>query len=373
MRILGFGTYRASSHPRVAVLIEGLTRAGHTVRELNEPLRANTKDRVAALNSAAGAVSFFRQLGGSWIRLIRGARAFRGAGRPDALLVGYLGHFDVILARLLFPRTPIILDHLIYAADTAKDRGATSSLLGRGLEMLDRIAHACATIVVYDTPAHAAMAPAGQEHKGVVVPVGAPDAWYRAGEKAAHVAHGGNADGSASSGRGSVVFYGLFTPLQGTPTIARALRLLHERGELPPVTLIGSGQDEDEVREILRDTPVTWHPWVEPDELPDLVAVHPISLGIVGTTAKAGRVVPNKVYQSMAAGCAVITSDTPSQREILGEAVCYVPAGDSEALADAIADLAGDGEELDRMRHAARHRAEQLTPERVIEPLAERL
>ena len=39
------------------------------------------------------------------------------------------------------------------------------------------------------------------------------------------------------------------------------------------------------------------------------------------------RVVPNKVFQGAAAGCAVVTSDTAPQRRALGDAAVFVPAG----------------------------------------------
>jgi len=49
---------------------------------------------------------------------------------PDVVVVGYLGHFDVVLAR--FPvraagtlrrrKIPIVLDHLVGASDTGRDR-----------------------------------------------------------------------------------------------------------------------------------------------------------------------------------------------------------------------------------------------------------
>ncbi|MDO5501135.1 MAG: glycosyltransferase family 4 protein, partial [Propionibacteriaceae bacterium] len=167
----------------------------------------------------------------------------------------------------------------------------------------------------------------------VVVPVGAQDEWFAAGQ--AHLAD----DDEASA---SLIFYGLFTPLQGVPTIARALAILHDRDQLPKVTLLGSGQDYDEVRSILEGVPVTWREWVPAEELPDFVASHDICLGIVGTTAKAQRVVPNKVYQGMAAGCAVITSETPAQTDVLGDGACFVPPGDPQALADAISMLSSD-------------------------------
>ena len=43
-------------------------------------------------------------------------------------------------------------------------------------------------------------------------------------------------------------------------------------------------------------------------DLPALVAGHDVCLGIFGTGDKALRVVPNKVFQGAAAGCAIVTS-----------------------------------------------------------------
>lgn len=359
MRILGFGTYNVAAHPRIGILLEGMRDSGHTVNELNEPLTVSTESRVAALSSPTAALSFFGRLAKNWARLIRGTGSYRGANSPDAIIVGYLGHFDVLLARALFPRTQIVLDHLIFAADTADDRGAQSGLLRRGLSLLDRLALVTADVIVYDTTANAELAPASQRQKGVVVPVGAPDAWFEARRD--------NPDNG-------IVFYGLYTPLQGAPTLGRALRILADSGDLPKTTMIGMGQDYDEVREIVADADVTWIDWADSADLPDIVSSHSIGLGIFGTTGKAQRVVPNKVYQSMAAGCAIITSETATQKDALGDAATYVPAGDPEALADAIRTLISSDELREEMRGRASQLAEQaFSHEAVIAPLEERL
>jgi glycosyltransferase involved in cell wall biosynthesis len=86
------------------------------------------------------------------------------------------------------------------------------------------------------------------------------------------------------------------------------------------------------------------------------------------------RVVPNKVFQGAAAGCAVITSDTAPQRRVLGDAAVLVPPGDPAALADALLQLAADRDGLLKLRHAARQLAAQrFTPEQVVAPLTDRL
>jgi glycosyltransferase involved in cell wall biosynthesis len=104
-----------------------------------------------------------------------------------------------------------------------------------------------------------------------------------------------------------------------------------------------------------------------------------VCLGIFGTGDKALRVVPNKVFQGAAAGCAVITSDTAPQRRVLGtvpleSGAVLVPPGDPAALADALLQLAADREWLLKLRHAARQlAAKRFTPEQVVAPLTDRL
>ena len=77
-------------------------------------------------------------------------------------------------------------------------------------------------------------------------------------------------------------------------------------------------------------------------------------LGIFGTGDKAQRVVPNKVFQGAAAGCAIVTSDTAPQRRALGEAAVLVPPGDPGELAGALRQLAADRAALARLRRRPR-------------------
>jgi glycosyltransferase involved in cell wall biosynthesis len=139
--------------------------------------------------------------------------------------------------------------------------------------------------------------------------------------------------------------------------------------------MIGRGQDHDEAVAKAAGAPnVAWRDWVPAAELPAVVADHDVCLGIFGTGPKALRVVPNKVYQGAAAGCAVVTSDTPPQRRAFGDAAVYVPPGDARALADAVRRLAADRSVLREMRAEAREAAlHRYVPARVVDPLVARL
>ncbi len=377
VRWLAFGTYDVDRHPRVGALIEGLRAAGDEVVEINAPLGLDTAERVRMLQQPWRLPLLAVRLARCWWQLAQGSRRARSGAAPDAVLVGYLGHFDVHLARLLFRRTPLVLDHLISAAGTARDRGLAGSAAVRHrlLASVDASALARADVVVVDTPQHERRLPAGVRPRAVVVPVGATGAWFAAAR--ALPAAGAAAAGSAAAGGAEplrVVFVGLFTPLHGTPTIGRALAALGHEVDLR-LTMVGRGQDHEECRALVGDDPrVTWVDWVEAADLPGVVAAHDVSLGIFGTTDKALDVVPTKVYQGAAAGCVVLTSDTPPQRAALDGAAVLVPPGDPAALAAALARLAADRDEVRSLRAAARDRAvRDFTSRAVVEGLRARV
>src|SRR3954464_10513168 len=146
MRLLFFGTYDASAHPRVKVLRDGLVAHGATVLECNVPLGLSTASRVAMLAKPWRLPLLGVRLVRCWATLVVGSARFRRGedgtrgSWPDAVVVGYLGHFDVLLARRLFPHVPLVLDHLVGASDTATDRGVGDGLRQRLLGRLDAAA-----------------------------------------------------------------------------------------------------------------------------------------------------------------------------------------------------------------------------------------
>src|SRR5580692_8183074 len=216
MRVILFGTYDTSMHPRIATLGEGLRDSGTEVAECNAPLGLDTAGRVAMLAQPWRAPALLIRLARRWATLARSARRMP---TPDAVLVGYLGHFDVHLARLLFRRVPIVLDHLAGASDTGRDRRLDGGPRQALLRLIDAAALRAADVVLVDTDEHRDALPGRHRRRAVVVPVGAPAAWFAAARPAAGEVPASGAD----PGPLRVVFYGLYTPLQGTPVIGAAL------------------------------------------------------------------------------------------------------------------------------------------------------
>jgi glycosyltransferase involved in cell wall biosynthesis len=347
MKVLFFGTYDTRKHPHMLVLQEGFRLLGDDVAECNIPLGFTTDERAQMVRQPWRAATLAVRLVRTWMRLRRRARSFRTA---DAVIVGYMGHFDVHLARRIWPETQIALDHMIFARDTAADRGIGSRPIRALLGTIDAAAIRAADVVCVDTEGHRRMLPSGV--RSVVVPRGATTRWFKAPEP-------------LPGGPLRVIFYGSFAPLHGTPVIAEAVARC--TGSTTRFTLVGRGPEFLDARRIAGGNPnVEWIDWIEPELLPAVVAGHHVCLGIFGTGDKGRRVVPHKVFEGAAAGCAIVTGDTEPQRLLFGDAAEFVTPGDAAALAGAIGRLSADGKHVQSLREAAHRTAQAAFHPRVI-------
>jgi glycosyltransferase involved in cell wall biosynthesis len=265
------------------------------------------------------------------------------AARADIILVGFPGHADVAAARVLsrLKRAPVVFDGLTSLWEAAvSDRRVTGArtLAGMRYRLEDRLACWLADLVLVDTQAHASYF--RQELKVPTaklraVPVGADDDVMRP------------QPARTADDVFRVFFYGSFIPLHGVEHIVEAARLL-ERARLPAqISIVGTGQTREAVERSADEGGLSnlsflgRRPY---EELPRLMGQSDICLGIFGTTPKAARVVPNKVFDALACRRAVVTRDSTAAREWLthGENALLCAPGDPEALADAITTLRED-------------------------------
>ena len=341
-----FGGHHAG-YPRSAVILSGLARLGVPVVPCVASPRAKVIRRYSTL---------LRR----WRRL---DRTF------DALYVPEFRHKDMPLAHILARHAgvPCIFDPLVSRLDTrVYDRGdaAAGGLQAAHNKNLDRMSLALADVVLADTRAHADL------YRDTLAP---PDSRVRVLEVGYDDAVFQPAPAPHSDGVATVLFYGSFLPLHGVEVVAQAAARLRGDARIR-FELIGGGQTHDEVERIVREerlANVSLVARVPLAELPARIAAASVCLGIFGTTPKAMRVVPNKVYQCMGMERAVITMDSPALRDTfrVGEEVVAVPAGDGAALARAIEDLITNAEARARVARAGASRvARDFTPT----PLARR-
>src|SRR2546423_15536426 len=106
MRVLLFGTYDTSLHPRVATMAEGLRATGAEVAECNAPLGLDTAARGGILASPRRAPAFLARVGRRWLTL---APLAPGMPPPAVVLVGHLGPLPGHPARALLRRAQVVL------------------------------------------------------------------------------------------------------------------------------------------------------------------------------------------------------------------------------------------------------------------------
>lgn len=139
-----------------------------------------------------------------------------------------------------------------------------------------------------------------------------------------------------------ILFYGQCIPLHGIETIVRAAELTERERKPFHWTIIGTGQEAAFIDALIKKldlNSIGRIPSVPYHDLPSRLNRADICLGIFGTTAKATRVIPNKVFQILMAGKPLITADTPAIRELINRPCAttrLIPPGDAPALAHAV-------------------------------------
>jgi glycosyltransferase involved in cell wall biosynthesis len=336
-----FGGHHAG-YPRSAVILEGLARLGVPVVRCVTTPKAKVVRRYTSL-----------------------LRSWRTIGRDfDALFVPEFRHKDLPLAHILSraAHVPCVFDPLVSRFDTrAHDRGDIDP---RGLQAwhnknLDRMSLALADLVLADTRAHAELfadelAPRGTLIR--VLEVGCDDTVFRPAPPP-----------PVGNGVATVLFYGSYLPLHGVPVVVEAAARLRDDARVR-FELVGDGQTRADVEREVRAqrlSNLVLTPRVPPAELPQRIASASICLGIFGSTAKAARVVPNKVYQCMAMERVVVTMASRAVRDTFrdGEEIVTTPAGDGAALANTIRGLLDSPDYARRVARAGAARvARDFTP-----------
>ncbi|MBU6282718.1 glycosyltransferase, partial [bacterium] len=339
MTALLFGTYNAR-HAANALLADDLRAAGWQVAECHEPLWERTRDKDAAYFSPVG----LARLGVAWTRAVaRLARRFGAAAAgADVLVAGFNGQLDVLLLRRLAGRRPILFAPLVTVTETLVDDRrsyAPGSAPARLLRAIDRASLSAADLVLVDTATHRdwVVREIGLDPRRAVVQyLGAEAPFEAAGREPSRGPR-------APSAPVRVLFYGQYLPLHGTDLISRAIDSIAP-GEGLVFDLVGTGTERAACEAALRGRPdVCFEDWVAYEDLPARLRAADVVLGIFGASEKARMVVPNKVWQAAAAGCAIVTADTPAIREVFvpGESIRLVER-DPVALAAAIRELAAD-------------------------------
>jgi|SRR3989344_3531632 len=319
MKVCYFGIYDPN-YPRNKTLMDGLREQGVEIVECNSRSRGIKK----------------------FVELYRKHRAIKN--QYDVMVVGYMGHMIMPLAKLLC-RKKIVFDAFLSMYDSmVNDRRVCKprSLRARYYYFLDWISCRLADTVLLDTNTHIdyfADTFKVKRQKFERIFIGAHDKLFYPRQK----------PNDEKNQNFQVLWWGWMIPLHGMDYILEAADVL--KNEEIDFTLMGKGAERKRV-ETLRNEKrlhrVTILDNVPMGELLPHIWRADVCLGIFGTTQKAGMVIPNKVYEAFAAKKAVITADTRASRELLVDGVhcLMVPTGDGLEIAKKILYLKNNPEKM---------------------------
>ena len=313
MTILYFGTYE-ESYCRNQIMIKSLREMGHTVKECHIPLWQNKNDKLRTFDDIYNKTTFLFKLLKIYMHLFL---KYLFIGHHDLIFIGYIGHLDILFAKIFmlstFRKKKIIFDAFISLYDSiVSDRKiiAGNSFLSRLVFWLDKIACHCADTVILDTNAHIDFF-----HKTFGISKDKMIRMFASADEDIFYARKIDKEND----KFNVLFVGKYTPLHGIEYIVEAAEILRKKQDIH-FTFIGKGQLYSEIRSIVKykhlDN-IEFIDWVEYEKLPNHIGKADICLGIFSASEKASRVIPNKVFQSMAMGKVVITARTPGIAECL--------------------------------------------------------
>ena len=360
LKILYFGIYsKGIEYPRNNNLVRGLRLNGVDVVEAHFELAGSFQRRMGIVKNPLEFVRFFLGLIASFIAL---TWKFMRSPRVDAVIVGHPGYFHIHLAwflRFLFQRRAVLVyDVFIPLYEMLiEDRGLlkSDSLFARLIHRFERSCCRYADLCLIDT----------EEHCRYLI-----EEYGLSPERVSRIFVGSTIDQQFESPRVishetfRVLFVGTYIPLHGVDVILEAAR--HLAGD-PDISfsLVGSGQLRERMESLAQKwglSNVVFQDWIPTEHLGAFIRSFDLSLGIFGITPKTARVIPSKIYDICAAGVPFITADTPAVREVFkhGENAYLIPAGNPEALAEAIRYLKANRNLRDKIAEGARQTGEGI-------------
>lgn len=265
--------------------------------------------------------------------------------RPDIVWVPCFRQRDLAAASRWARRykVPLIFDPLIAAYDKQVDerrKFPADSSAARRLLAWELGLFARADRVVADTLAHATyfqQVLGVSEERIAVLMVGAEEGLFQP------------CQAYDPNDPLELLFFGSFIPLQGPEIIVQAARLCKAPGVV--WTLLGNGPLRSRCEELAQGLAnVRFEDWYPYEQLPRRICQADILLGIFGDTPKAERVVPNKAYQALACGKALVTRSSGAYPQALltepRSGISWVHAGDPRSLAVAVEEVIADHKRL---------------------------
>jgi glycosyltransferase involved in cell wall biosynthesis len=292
-------------------MIKGLIKHNVNVIECHETLWNDIEDRVNAVKKGLINPKLWKRFIFTYYQLLK---KFRSLPEFDIIVVGYPGHFDIFLAKLLsiFSKKPVVWDVFmsIYLISIERKLDKKNSFTVNFLRLVEFFALRLPDKLIIDTRQYANWF--NQTYsiplkKFCLVPTGADDEVFNAN----------NEIQCSPKDYFKVLYYGTFIPNHGVPYILEAAKCLENEKSLL-FQFIGSGPELDLCLDMVNKYSlknVEFISWMEQEVLINYIHNADIVLGAFGRTPQSIMTVQNKIYESMAMGKLVITGDSHAVRD----------------------------------------------------------
>lgn len=257
----------------------------------------------------------------------------------EFIYIGFPGHFDVILAypiKVLLRKKIVFNPLVVFYTGFVKDQGfiKEGSLFANIIKFGEKQIYKMSDLIIADTKLQ-------EKHihelfgvpysKMRTVAIGADNSVYKYSPKV------------KKSEDFNVVYYGLYTPLHGIEYILDAAEFCKKDKEIK-FLMVGKGNtyefcvNEAKKRKL---TNIVFYPNMTEVDAFETLASADIFLGFLQKHPSVDRIIPNKVYQGLALGKAVITADAPVMRSVFThkENIYLCAQADGKSLADGILEL----------------------------------
>lgn len=297
--------------------------------------------------------------------------------RPDVYLLTFRGYEMLPAILLIALGKPVVLDELVNPMEVVSEhrqlhKGTLVGTLMAGWSMLGSVygflLRRCWRVIA-DTSVHAAYsAKLGNVpyERYRIIPVGADESIFRPTNSSA-VSHP-----RSRPDKFTVLYYGSMMPLHGLDYVLAAAERLKDRKQIE-FLLVGGGKGAAaQIADFqARGARVEYREWIEPKDLPEVIAQAGLCLGgPFGNTVQSRLVTTGKTYQFLASAAPVLigeTKETLSSQLFIDKTNCLmVPQASAQAIATAITWAVTNPKELSHIGQAGNKLYEQQFSQLVI-------
>lgn len=369
MKVCLYGTYNYH-YSRNSSIRTGLQLANVEIVEVHTAVPMRRMELKQDFSLGESVARFWQKLKTSVYLLSR----YQEVLKCDVILVLHPGHLDLPTAwllaklgrkKLVFDTSLSPYDTMIVGRDMAKENSLKVKLLKWGEGFLLRLADRLFTdteLMKNFIVTEFGIAP----NKVFVVPLGANDKVYFPSKRRFF----------GKDNKINVLFFGMYNVLHGAQYIVQAAYLLR-RNKLLEFVLIGDGPSKQELVDFVaakKMTNVTFRGFMPETDLVKQIQGADILLGVFANNKVMQRVIPNKIYGSLACKKPLITAHMPVMEEyfVHKKSVYFCVPEDAISLAAAIAELAHDEALCTKLaRNSYAIYRKQFTPKQIGQVLLE--